>query len=226
MAVNRSVAEATKYADQDEFAIEDRPSSSEEAPKPSRDMSHLSGWEVAEATTSYSGEYARDFRWAEKYQVVKFIDTGGPFLSFKQHFVSEKQRSYVCLNSVGDPQGCPLCTMGHKPSDRRAFSIINIATKKLEILSASSRLYKALHAAEFSPQGPLPKNYWALSRSGQKQNTVYNLQAIKTRDLEEDWEFNLKESDELVATFEPLTPDAVYVTPFDDLKTVAQEIAD
>jgi hypothetical protein len=38
-----------------------------------------------------------------------------------------------------------------------------------------------------SRQGPLPKNYWAISRSGKGPTAQTNLQMIRERDLEEEW---------------------------------------
>jgi hypothetical protein len=60
-----------------------------------------------------------------------------------------------------------------------------------------------LHAGEFSPQGPLTKNYWAISRTGIKQQTVYNLMSVKARDLAEDYGLNEAEVEAAIASFKP-----------------------
>jgi hypothetical protein len=107
----------------------------------------------------------------------------------------------VCL---GD--NCPLCLkLQDKPEVKRAFSVINLTAKpyQRQMLIATPRLYKTLHAGEFSPQGPLIRNYWALSRTGQKQQTVYNLMSVKARDLAEDWGINETEIEAAVSSIKP-----------------------
>ena len=150
------------------------------------------GWGDAEKLSTPSGDFPVDFKHTETPQVIKILDPNGPFATYKQHFLSQKtsgKRSYVCLGS-----GCPLCTMlNHKAEDKYAFNIVNLSAdggSQLQILTATPRLFKTFHAAHFSPQGPLEKNFWALSRSGVKQTTVYHFNAVKGRDLQEDWNIN------------------------------------
>lgn len=46
-------------------------------------------------------------------------------------------------------------------------------------------------------QGPLPKNYWAISRSGKGPTSQTNHQMIRDRDLEEEWNITPLSADEL-----------------------------
>jgi len=93
-------------------------------------------------------------------------------------------------------------------------------------LIATPRLWKSLHAAHFSPQGPLIKNYWALTRTGIKQTTAYNIVPVKGRDLVDDWNipFSEQEADALVATFAPFTKDDVKIPTWEELEEVARSL--
>lgn len=183
------------------------------------------GWDAAEQLTAPTGDYPVDFKHSEEIQVIKFLDQDGPFASYKMHFLQQKagKKSYVCLGT-----NCPLCVvLGHRPEDKRAFTIVNLSTDPFsrQILTATPRLYKTLHAAHFSPQGPLPKNYWAISRQGIKQTTVYNLNAIKPRDLEEDWNISLEKAEAAVASHEPYTRAVIRENSYADLLEIANELS-
>lgn len=227
MAVNRSVEEE-KYAVADSFGegfdVNARP-----AQTTSTSTAVGSGWDAAEKLHTPTGDFPVDFKHSEEIQVIKIIDTNGPFATYKMHFLSQKvgKKSYVCLKSSGND--CPLCTiLNHKPEDKRAFTIVNLSAEggpQRQVLTATPRLYKTLHAAHFSPQGPLDKNYWALSRSGVKQTTVYHLNAVKARDLDEDWRINQAEAEAFVASVEPYDSSIVRENSYNELLEIAQELA-
>jgi hypothetical protein len=113
-----------------------------------------------------------------------------------------------------------------KPEIKRAFSIVNLSATPFQrqMIIASPRLYKTLHAAEFSQQGPLTKNYWALSRTGEKQQTVYNLMAVKGRDLQEDWGLNEAEVEAAIAGFQPFTIADIRQDSFAALEELAKSL--
>lgn len=185
MAINRT---EEYVVENDEFANLDTPITD----RPSQATSTVveSGWEAADRTIKQVGDFPKDFKFVDgEFQIVKFLDPNGPFAIYKQHFLSQittGKRSYVSLGAND-----PLCVkLGSKPEEKKAFSIANLSAAggpQRQILTASPRLYKSLHAAHFSPQGPLTKNYWAISRTGKMQTTVYHINAVKARDLTEDW---------------------------------------
>lgn len=202
MGVNQTeTPDATTYGQ-----VEDEASTIEARPVQTTSTSTAiqSGWDAAEKLVTSSAEFPTEYKHSETFQLVRFVDQSGPFANYRQHFLKEKtegRRSYVC---IGD--NCPLCLkLGDKPETKRAFTIVNLTAKpyQRQMLIATPRLYKTLHAGEFSPQGPLTRNYWALSRTGQKQQTVYNLMAVKGRDLAEDWGLNEAEVEAAVANFKP-----------------------
>ena len=92
------------------------------------------------------------------------------------------------------------------------------------MLIATPRLYKTLHAGEFSPQGPLTRNYWALSRTGQKQQTVYNLMAVKGRDLAEDWALNEAEVEGALVNFKPFERSEIREDSYAALLEIAESL--
>ena len=119
-----------------------------------------SGWDAADKLSTSSGDFPTEFKFTDgEFTVIKFIDQNGPFAIYKQHFLQQKtvgKRSYVSLGSND-----PLCTkLGSKPEDKRAFTIAVVTPSGVQrqMLIASPRLYKTLHSAEFSPQGPLTEN--------------------------------------------------------------------
>lgn len=210
--------------EQDEFAMTTEPITAR--PTQSSSAAVMSGWEAANKTTS-AGNYPIDFKFGDAPQIIKFIDPNGPFAVYRQHFLTQKtsgQRAYVSLGAND-----PLCTkLGSKPELKRAFSIINLSAvggPRRERLIASPRLYDALHAAEFSPQGPLLKNYWAISKTGKMQTTMYHLNSVKSRDLVEDWGFTDVEAiEKAIADIKPFTSEDIKTPTWEELEAVAASL--
>ena len=185
------------------------------------------GWDAAEKlVTTTLKEFPVEYKHSTTFQLIKFIDLGGPFASYRQHFLKDKEgrKSYV-WDGIGayDPLETVLKS---KPEIKRAFSIVNLSATPFQrqMIIASPRLYKTLHAAEFSQQGPLTKNYWALSRTGEKQQTVYNLMAVKGRDLQEDWGLNEAEVEAAIAGFQPFTIADIRQDSFAALEELAKSL--
>jgi hypothetical protein len=174
-------ANASDYVVEDTFDIDARPGTSVGAVS--------SGW--GDTAAAPKGDYPIDFKQSEQIQIIKFIDEGGPFASYKMHFLTKKtsgRRSYVCLGAK-----CPLCEMdpttGGRPEDKRAFTVVNLSVDPFErqLLVATPKLFRQLHQLDFSQQGPLTSKYWGINRTGERQTTNYHLTPIKARDLQEDW---------------------------------------
>lgn len=185
-----------------------------------------SGWEAAEKLTPPTGDFPVEFKHSEELQVVKFLDPNGPFASYRQHFLTEKagRKSYVCLGAE-----CPLCLkLRHRPEDKRGFTVANlsITPAQKQMIIASPRLFKTLHMVNSTPQGPLNKNYWAISRSGVKQSTVYHVVAIKERDLAEDYGIDPATAANAIASMEPFSYSTIKQTSYTDLLAIAEELMD
>jgi hypothetical protein len=110
----------------------------------------------------------------------------------------------------------------------KAFTIINFSAEggpQRQILTATPRLYKTLYASHHSPQGPLDKPYWALSRSGVKQTTAYHLNAIKARDLKEDWSIDEEAAEALVAATQSYDNSVIRETSYAEVLEIAQSLS-
>jgi hypothetical protein len=92
------------------------------------------------------------------------------------------------------------------------------------MLIATPRLYKTLHSAHFSPQGPLNKNFWAISRTGKMQQTVYHLNAIKARDLQEDWGIDAEAAEAAIAQMKCFTKDDIKTHSWAELEEIANSL--
>jgi hypothetical protein len=185
-----------------------------------------SGWDAAEKLSVSTGDFPTEFKFNDgEFTVIKFVDQSGPFAIYKQHFLQQKtvgKRSYVSLGAND-----PLCVkLGSKPEDKRAFTIAVVTPEGVQrkMLIASPRLYKTLHAAEFSPQGPLTKNYWAISRTGKQQQTVYHLNAVKPRDLLEDWGIEEAMAEVETAKIEPFERSVIKEHTWAELDEIADSL--
>lgn len=226
--MTEATPQATDYAvvDTEAFDVDDRPQAE------AVESVVTSGWAAAEALQSESSEgFPTEFKHTEQPQVVKFLDQDGPFANFKQHFLNGKpgKKSYVCLNSNGGTD-CPLCSvLKNKAEEKRAFSVINFSAEggpQRQIVLATPRFYKSLHLAHFSPQGPLTKHYWALSRTGKMQTTVYHMQAIKARDLQEDWNINEANAEDVVSKAKVFERSLYRMNTYAELLEIAQELSE
>ena len=93
------------------------------------------------------------------------------------------------------------------------------------MLITSPRLYKSLHAAHFSPAGPLTKNYWAISRTGKMQSTVYHINPVKPRDLAEDWGITDEEAiEKAIAEMVPFDRSVIKEPTWEELEAVAASL--
>lgn len=221
MSVNRT---EEYLPESDDFTMD---ASIDARPEQSTSNAVQSGWEAAEKLVTASGDYPTEFKFNEgEFSVIKFLDPNGPFAIYKQHFLQQKtvgKRSYVSLGAND-----PLCVkLGSKPEDKRAFTIANLSAAggpQRQMLIASPRLYKTLHAAHFSPSGPLNKNYWAISRTGKMQQTVYHLTPIKPRDLMEDWNINAEEAEKAIAEMKPYERSVIKEHTWAELDEIANSL--
>ena len=91
-------------------------------------------------------------------------------------------------------------------------------------LVASPLFFKSLHAAHHSPAGPLSKNYWAVSRRGQMQHTVYTLNPVKSRDLSEDYGLDEGKVEAAIAEMKPFDASSLRRLTVGELDEVASAL--
>ena len=208
----------------DEFSVEN--ASQTLADRPATGVVK-SGWDAA-TTENSTANYPTEFKFLDgQFQIIKFLDLTGPFAVYKQHWLTQKtsgKRSYISLGAND-----PLCVkLGSRPVDKRAFTIANLSAEggpQRQMLIASPRLYKSLHAAEHSPQGPLTKNYWAVSRTGEMANTAYHLNAVKERDLLEDWGIDIESMKETIAAMTPYDRSVIKEPTWEELEAIAEALS-
>ena len=218
MPVSQNAPDAASYVADD---IDSRPEQNT-----ATSTSVQSGWDAADSITTIS-DYPTEVKFEEnKHQVFKFLDENGPFAIYKQHFLKQKtsgKRSYVCIGA-----DCPLCLkLQDRPENKRAFTVVTLTHAEgmqRQMLISGARLYQALHAAHYSPQGPLTKGYWAVIRLGKGPQTVYTVTPIKERDLEEDWAINPDAAAKAVALSEVYTRNLIKEHSLEELTEIAEAL--
>jgi len=218
MPLNNNAPDAASYLADD---IDARPSQAT-----ATSTSVQSGWDAAESL-SVSSEFPTEVKFEEnQHQVFKFLDESGPFAIYKQHFLKQKtsgKRSYVCIGA-----NCPLCVkLQDRPENKRAFTVVSLNSPigmQRQMLISGARLYQALHAAHYSPQGPLTKGYWAIVRIGKGPSTSYTVSPIKERDLEEDWKLDAAAASAVVSASEVYTRGLIKEHSFEELDEIADSL--
>lgn len=218
MPITPEAPNAASYLADD---IDDRPTQATAS-----SSSVQSGWDAAESLTT-SGDFPTEVKFEDgKHQVFKFLDESGPFAIYKQHFLKQKtsgKRSYVCIGA-----DCPLCIkLQDRPENKRAFTVVTLNSNEgmqRQMLISGARLYQALHAAHYSPQGPLTKGYWAIVRLGKGPQTNYTVTPIKERDLEEDWNISQEKAASVVSSAEVYTRGLIKEHSLEELDEIANEL--
>jgi len=218
MPLNNNAPDAASYLADD---IDARPSQAT-----ATSTSVQSGWDAAETLTT-SSDFPTEVKFEEnQHQVFKFLDENGPFAIYKQHFLKQKtsgKRSYVCIGA-----NCPLCVkLQDRPENKRAFTVVSLNSPlgiQRQMLISGARLYQALHAAHYSPQGPLTKGYWAIVRIGKGPQTTYTVTPIKERDLEEDWKLDADAAADYIASSEVYSRNLIKEHSFEELDEIADSL--
>ena len=168
------------------------------------------------------------FRWPKEsgeVQVVKFLDEE-PW-GYQQHWVQRAgKQSFPCLG-----KGCPLCAVGVKTTSKVIYDIVNLSLADgpaVQAFEVTSTLDDELAALDEGKSGPLPRLWWAVSRTNLPkpkgyQKYKYVFTPIKDRDLDEDYEINLDEAEDAISDAKPLDPEKVLGKIS---KTMLQDIAD
>lgn len=220
---NRSI-DPEDYLDEsvevdDEALLED----DDEDIVPDRSSAVQAGWAAAKKAVEASSKFTTEFKFTEQQQLVKFVESE-PFAVFNQHWLTRPgKKSFVCLG-----QDCPLCGIGDTPRNKTAFSVINLSAEEpvVEMLLTSPTLTRQLASFDSDPKtGPLDRIYWAMSKTGQGQKTVYSVIPVKARDLADDWGVDVATVEEIADRFEPLTSKVISLTPRSEMVELAREMS-
>jgi hypothetical protein len=187
------------------------------------------GWKDAKRQKEEAnGEYAKDFKFTEEEQVVKFLDDA-PFAVYQQHWVRRKagKLSWICIG----PSSCPLCKIGEPARKQWNFSVAVIDTDDAgritvdqKILVTGIRLFNTLEQKNNDKKrGPLTKGYWTLSKSGTGTSTVHSVTPASDRELDE-WGIDVALVEPKTAKLKPYEPSIIKLPTKAELRTVADEI--
>lgn len=184
------------------------------------------GWGAAEQVKNADSAFAQRLKISEEPIIIKFLEDE-PYASFRRHWIERQgQKSFTCVADF-DPKGCPLCDIGNRPSTQFAFNVVQITdgeplNKSFEI---GNRVIDQLKNFHTDPrQGPLSKHYWAVSRTGKGTTSATNLQMVKERDLEDEWNVSpLSDSDLSRLSRTSYDPEIIPITDRKTLQTVAAE---
>jgi hypothetical protein len=149
-----------------------------------------SGWGAVDNIKQDDANYAVRLKTGSDPVLIKFLEDA-PYASWRQHWVQRSgQKSFVCRDGM-DSHGCPLCDGGNRPRPLFAFNVALLERGEEPVLrsyEAGTRVIATLrNFNEDDRQGPLSKEYWAVSRSGTGPQTQYNHLLVKERDLKEEW---------------------------------------
>lgn len=160
------------------------------------------GWGAADETRSADSPFSQRLKVTNEPQVIRFLEDD-PYTSFRQHWIERQgQKSFTCTSAI-HAKGCPLCDAGDRPSARFCFNVAVLVPGEEPLLRSydvGPRVVDSLKNFHQDPrQGPLPKHYWAVSRTGKGNTSQTNHQMVKASDLEEDWDLDELTEDQMKA---------------------------
>lgn len=210
----------TSAPDLDALADSDRPtrrarrsSSSDEEDRPRRERPKSSvgrGWDSVESQKGMNTDFVKYWPLPEEETLIKFLEDEN-FVSYSEHWLDDQpgKKSYVCL---GDEEGCPICDeLGDRPKGYAAFNILVIDFDKNDNVTATVRALRASKQTiatikkfrDDDRTKPLGREdmYYSIYKTGggKKGPVVTHLNAVKARDVLEDWQIDPFTADELEA---------------------------
>lgn len=188
-----------------------------------------SGWGAVEKMKSADAAFAQRLRVTEEPVIIKFLNDA-PYATYRQHWVERSgQKSFTCIDDIDD-RGCPLCKAGNRPSMKFAFNVVLLSKDgdhSIKSYEVGARVIDQLKNFHQDPrQGPLSKNYWAVSRSGKGATSATNHQMLRDRDLE-DWEIEALSDDDIKSFVrDAYTADIIPIPTRKDLMDIVIEDLD
>ena len=169
-------------------AADEKPATEEDEATPK----FTSGWDGYEKARTESSDYAPEFNKVidNEDRLFRFVDES-PFAVYRQHWIERSgKRSFTCLD-----KGCPLCDdAGDRPSTKVAFNVIDLEEDEptVKVWTVSQKVADIVKKhAQDKKTAPINRAdlYWAVSKTGKKGGAIQtNLQPIKARDLQDDWD--------------------------------------
>lgn len=210
---------STKYRDSDATDTDEVPASAGRVIK--------RGWGAAEETKTADSPFAQRLKVTTDKVVIKFLEDD-PYTSFRQHWIERQgQKSFTCTSNI-HAKGCPLCDAGDRPSARFCFNVALLMQGEEPVIRSyevGPRVVDSLKNFHQDPKmGPLPKNYWAVSKTGKGATSQTNHQMVKAGDLEEDWSLDPITEAQLAALKKKAYDSSIVSIPsFKTLQQIAAE---
>ena len=184
----RSSKKRARDEDDDEYEDDDE-EDEEYVPK--------GGWGEYKRKRAEGSNFPNNLQLGPDPQLVVFLDDE-PWVTFNQHWIErEGKKSFVCLAPESD---CPLCALGDGVRTINVFNVLLIEEGQepaVFILQAGVKLSDIL--VKKSERAPLTKGYFSIARTGKGGNTNFDVQSVKERDLEEDFDVQPIDADVLAA---------------------------
>ncbi len=191
-----------------------------------------SGWTAGQKVMDSSSDYAQVLKLETNIQIIKFIEDQ-PYANYRRHWVDRmtakgsQKRAYTCLETVG--KTCPLCSIGDRPQAVSAFNVMLVGDDSqvmLKTWDVGARLFNVLKAYANDPKiGPLSKGYFAVSKTGVKQNTQMNVIPVRENALSEDYDITPPTAAEIKAAGK-YDASIIQIPKKTDLEEIAQEISE
>lgn len=186
-----------------------------------------SGWGSVEKFAAKDTKFTKDFNPEAEKVVMKFLDDA-PYATIRQHWITAapKQKSWLC---IAEDEDCPLCDAGDNPSTIAKFNVVDFSDAENPVLRTWS-VYKKVsdiikNFANDKKTAPINRSdlYFGVSRTGKKGSWSTNLEPIKERDLEADWDVAPLNEDETDAfTKKCLTEDDIDLPDAKELREIAE----
>lgn len=216
-----------------EIVEDSAPVEQDEAEESSSDVAPIrGGWTEGQKTMDSASDYAQVLKLESNIQIIKFIDDQ-PYANYRRHWVDRmttkgpQKRAYTCLETVG--KSCPLCAIADRPQAVSAFNVALIGDDgqvMLKTWDVGARLFNVLKAYANDPKiGPLSRGYFAVSKTGVKQNTQVNVIPVRESALSEDYEITPPTAAE-IKTAGKYDSSIIQIPKKSDLDEIAQEISD
>jgi hypothetical protein len=231
-AVDSSNGDADEYED-------DVPARPKMKSAPTEQLRVKRGRSEAERVMASTSSYAQAFKPDDRGCIVKILEDE-PYASFRRHWIERMTkeqgkitRAYTCMKSFNGPDGkpkdCPLCEIGDKP---QAVACYNIAicsedgSLALKSWDMGAKIFNLAKTYGDNPKvGPLSKNFYFVTKTGQRQQSQTNMVPVKATALEEDYDVAVPTDAQLNA-LDLYTEDIVQVTSMKELRDLASELVD
>jgi hypothetical protein len=212
--------------------VSSAPKEEEEDSSDSSGLAIRGGWTEGQKTMDSSSDYAQVLKLENDIQIIKFLDDQ-PYANYRRHWVDRmtakgpQKRAYTCLETVG--KTCPLCSIADRPQAVSAFNVALVGDDgqvMLKTWDVGARIFNVLKTYANNPKiGPLSKGYFAVSKSGVKQNTQVNVIPVRENALLEDYEITPPTAAEIKSAGK-YDSSIIQIPKKSDLEEIAQEISE